>query len=839
MTIWRQSLSVWQFQDTMNKLFDDPIFQLNEQGGHDAEFIPLITSEEEESMNKQEFDKELPILPLRNNVLFPGVVIPITVGRDKSIKLIQDANKGNKIIGVVSQKNQDKEAPEFEDLHSTGTVAQIVRLLKMPDGSSTAIIQGKRRFEMVEQTQSEPYLKAKVQMLEEQKVDIKDKETNILIENVKELALQIIQESPNIPSEASFAIGNIDSPTFLVNFISSNMNADVAKKQGMLEELNFVKRATKLMEHLTLEVQMLEMRNEIQNKVKQDIDKQQRDYFLQQQMRTIQEELGDNPHQDDIKQLEDRAKKKKWTEKEEKLFNKELDRLARMNPQGAEYSVQLNYLDLILDLPWGHFSKDKLDLKRAEKILDRDHYGLEDVKERILEYLAVLKLKGNMKSPILCFYGPPGVGKTSLGKSIAEAIGRKYVRMSLGGLHDESEIRGHRKTYIGAMPGRVIQQLKKTEYSNPVFILDEIDKIGRGNHGDPSSALLEVLDPEQNHSFYDNYLETEYDLSKVMFIATANNLASIQGPLRDRMEIIDVSGYTIEEKIEIAKRHLLPKQLKEHGLEKADFKVDKRILEKVIEGYTNESGVRGLDKKIAKLVRSRARQKAMEETFDPKLTLEDVKAFLGPARERNAYDNNKVAGVVTGLAWTSVGGDILFIESSITKGKGKLTLTGNLGDVMKESAVIALEFLKSHSHWLGIPQSVFDEHNVHIHVPEGATPKDGPSAGITMLTSLASLFTQKRVKKNLAMTGEITLRGEVLPVGGIKEKILAAKRANIKEIILCEKNRKDIEDIKPDYLKGLTFHYVKWMKEVLDIALTDEPVENPIKIESTLKKVSS
>ena len=822
----------------MKNQFDDNFFQLAGGGEHDAEFIPLITSEEEENMNKQQFDEELPILPLRNNVLFPGVVIPITVGRDKSIKLIQDANKGNKIIGVVSQRNQEEEAPEFADLHQTGTVAQIIRLLKMPDGSSTAIIQGKRRFEMLEQTQAEPYLKAKVSMMTEPKVNKKDAQFKAMIENVKEMALTIIRESPNIPSEASFAIGNIDSPTFLVNFISSNMNADVSKKQGMLEELDFTKRTQMLLEHLSLEVQMLEMRNEIQNKVKQDIDKQQRDYFLQQQMRTIQEELGDNPFQDDIRRMEERAKKKKWGDKEKHLFEKELDRLQRMNPQGAEYSVQLNYLDLFLDLPWNEYSKDNLDLKRAAKILDRDHYGLEDVKERILEYLAVLKLKGNMKSPILCFYGPPGVGKTSLGKSIAEALGRKYVRMSLGGLHDESEIRGHRKTYIGAMPGRIIQQLKKSSFSNPVMVLDEIDKLGRSNHGDPSSALLEVLDPEQNNNFYDNYLETEYDLSKVMFIATANSLASIQGPLRDRMEIIEVSGYTVEEKIEIAKKHLLPKQLREHGLETKDIKVDKRTLEKIIEGYTNESGVRGLDKKVAKLVRGRARQKAMGEDFEPKITLEDVKDFLGPARERTRYDNNKVAGVVTGLAWTSVGGDILFIESSITKGKGKLTLTGNLGDVMKESAIIALEFLKSHSSWLGVPQELFDQHNVHIHVPEGATPKDGPSAGITMLTSLASLFTQKRVKKNLAMTGEITLRGEVLPVGGIKEKILAAKRAGIKEIVLCEKNKKDIEEIKADYVKGLEFHYVKTMKQVLDVALTEDDVENPIQLSAELKKVS-
>lgn len=815
----------------MDNIFDETLLNLNRKGEQDAEFIPLITSEEEESMNKQEFGDELPILSLRNNVLFPGVVIPITVGRDKSIKLIQDANKGNKIIGVVSQKDQEEESPEFHDLHSIGTVAQIVRLLKMPDGSSTVIIQGKRRFQMLEPTQSEPYIRAKVKLLSEPTFDTKNKQLGMMIENIKELALQIIRDSPNIPSEASFAIGNIDSPTFLVNFICSNMNADVSKKQEMLEELDIQKRASKVMEHLEMESQMLEMRNEIQQKVRQDLDKQQRDYFLHQQMRTIQEELGDNPQMEDVNDLQERAAKKNFGEKEGKLFRKELDKLQRMNPQGAEYSVQLNYLDLFLDLPWNEFSEDNLDLKRAEKILDRDHYGLEDVKERILEYLAVLKLKNNMKAPILCFYGPPGVGKTSLGKSIAEALGRKYIRMSLGGLHDESEIRGHRKTYIGAMPGRIITQLKKSEYSNPVFVLDEIDKLGRSNHGDPSSALLEVLDPEQNHSFYDNYLETEYDLSRVMFIATANNLSTIQGPLRDRMEIIDVTGYTVEEKIEIAKQHLIPKQLEEHGLTKKDFSIDKKLIEKVVEGYTNESGVRGLDKRLAKLVRSRARQKAMEQEFEVKLTAEDLFEFLGPDRERTKYDNNKVAGVVTGLAWTSVGGDILFIESSITKGKGRLTLTGNLGDVMKESAVIALEFLKAHSDWLHLDQAIFDEHNVHIHVPEGATPKDGPSAGITMLTSLASLFTQRKVKKNLAMTGEITLRGEVLPVGGIKEKILAAKRAKITEIILCEKNKQDIDKIKADYVKGLTFHFVRTMKEVLDIALTDQLVENPVKIE--------
>ena len=814
----------------MNDIFEKTLLQLAGNGETEAEFIPLITSEEEKQMNSQDFPDELPILPLRNNVLFPGVVIPITVGRDKSIKLIQEANKGTKIIGVVSQKNQEEENPSFDDLHSIGTVAQIIRLLKMPDGSSTVIIQGKRRFKMVSPTQTEPYLKAKVDLLVEPEVDKKNKELTLMFKTIKDLALQIIRDSPNIPSEASFAIGNIDSPTFLVNFISSNMNADVHKKQEMLEQLDLKKRVEMVMEHLSMEIQMLEMRNEIQSKVRRDLDRQQREYFLHQEIKTIQDELGDNPQAQDVEDMRTRADSKKWDEKVAKIFNKELERFQRMNPQGAEYSVQLNYLDLLLELPWGEYSTDKLDLKRAAKILDKDHYGLEDVKKRILEYLAVLKLKGNMKSPILCFYGPPGVGKTSLGRSISEALGRKYIRMSLGGVHDESEVRGHRKTYIGAMPGRIIQNIKKAGISNPVFVLDEIDKLGKSNHGDPSSAMLEVLDPEQNHEFYDNYVETEYDLSRVMFIATANNLSTIPGPLRDRMEIIEVNGYTVEEKIEIVKRHLVPKQIEEHGITKKDFSIDAKIIETVIEEYTSESGVRGLDKKIAKLVRNRARQIAMEEEIQPKVTKEELFTVLGAGRGRTKYDNNSVAGVVTGLAWTSVGGDILFIESSITKGKGKLTLTGNLGDVMKESAVIALEYLKAHSDWLNLSQEVFDNFNVHIHVPEGATPKDGPSAGITMLTSLASLFSQRKVKKSLAMTGEITLRGEVLPVGGIKEKILAAKRASIKEIILCEKNKKDIEEINPTYLKGLKFHYVKTMKEVIDIALTKEKVDNAIEV---------
>ncbi|MFM7473614.1 MAG: endopeptidase La, partial [Crocinitomicaceae bacterium] len=649
----------------MSELFNAAFLNVHAMDS-DAEFIPLITAEEEENINKQKFPTELPILPLRNNVLFPGVVIPITVGRDKSIKLIQEANKGNKIIGVVSQRDQDQESPEFNDLHEIGTVAQIIRLLKMPDGSSTVIIQGKRRFQITTPLQTEPYMRATVEILKETPVDKKDKELDVMFKTIKDLALQIIRDSPNIPSEAQFAIGNIDSPTFLVNFISSNMNADVSKKQQMLEEMDMKKRVLMVLEHLTMEVQLLEMRNEIQNKVKKDLDKQQREYFLHQQMRTIQDELGDNPQTQDVRELEERAKSKKWSETVEKSFKKELEKLQRMNPQGAEYTVQLNYLDLLLDLPWSDFTKDNLDLNRAKKILERDHFGLEKVKERILEYLAVLKLKGNMKSPILCFYGPPGVGKTSLGKSIAEALGRKYVRMSLGGVHDEAEIRGHRKTYIGAMPGRIMQNLKKASSANPVFVLDEIDKLGRSNHGDPSSALLEVLDPEQNHAFYDNYGESEFDLSKVMCIATANSLNEIQGPLRDRMEIIEVNGYTIEEKIEIAKRHLLPKQIQEHGISAKNISIDKKTIESLIEEYTNESGVRGLDKVVAKLVRNRARQIAMEESYEEKVTSADLFTYLGAGRKRTKYDNNEVAGVVTGLAWTSVGGDILFIESSLT-----------------------------------------------------------------------------------------------------------------------------------------------------------------------------
>lgn len=807
----------------MSDFSEEDIIHIAEEldASPDQGYIPLISEEEEDRINEEVFAEVMPILALRNNVLFPGTVIPITVGREKSVKLIKAVNKGNKTLGVVSQRNQEDEDPQFDDLYSIGTIAQVIRTIKMPDGNTTVILQGKRKFELLEMVETVPYFKGAIRVFEESKF-VGDDSTTVLIRTVKDLANKIIKENPNIPNETTMAINNIESPRFLVNFISSNLNVGVDKKQEIMETTNFEERVMKVLEHLSYEIQTLELQNEIQAKVRKEMDRQQKEYFLQQQIRTIQDELGGGPQDQDLRDLRERSLTKKWSETVAKIFNKELDKLQRMNPQGAEYTVQLNYLDLLLDLPWGELTTDILDLKRAEKILNRDHYGLEKVKTRILEYLAVLKLKGDMKSPILCFYGPPGVGKTSLGKSIAEALGRKYVRMSLGGLHDESEIRGHRKTYIGAMPGRVMQNLKKAESSNPVFILDEIDKLGRSNHGDPSSALLEVLDPEQNSKFYDNYVETEFDLSRVMFIATANNIGEVQGPLRDRMELIEVNGYTIEEKIEIAKRHLIPRQLEEHGITAKHLSIDKKVLEKVVEEYTNESGVRGLDKLVAKIVRNRAKQIAMEEEYEVKISTEDLVKILGPGHGRTKYDNNDVAGVVTGLAWTSVGGDILFIESSLTPGKGKLTLTGNLGDVMKESAVIALEYLKSHATDFGLSVEDMDNTNVHIHVPEGATPKDGPSAGITMLTSLASSFKKVKVKKNLAMTGEITLRGDVLPVGGIKEKILAAKRAKIKEIILCEKNRQDVEEINADYIKGLTFHYVTKMEQVLAIALTKE-----------------
>jgi ATP-dependent Lon protease len=811
----------------MSDIFEKDFIDLSNIIDQEPEFIPLISEEEEDKMNKEDVPTELPILPIRNNVLFPGVVIPITVGRDKSIKLIEEAYNGDKTIGVVSQIKASVENPEPIDCHKIGTVAHIIKRLKMPDGSTTVIIQGKRRFQVEHFVQTEPYFKAKVTGLKDAKIDPATDKNQALVSSMKDMAMRIIKENPNIPSEATFAIKNIESPTFLVNFIASNLSSEVPKKQELLEQNEIIKRIELVLEQLSHEIKMLSMKNEIHSKVKLDMDRQQREYFLNQQMRTIQDELGGNPVENEVNEFRKRAVDKKWSKKVEKAFNKELQKLGRMNPQGAEYSVQLNYIDLILELPWGDYSKDDFNLKKASKILDRDHFGLEKVKERILEYLAVLKLKGDMKSPILCLYGPPGVGKTSLGKSVAEAIGRKYVRMSLGGLHDESEIRGHRRTYIGAMPGRILQNLKKAGKSNPVFVLDEIDKIGRSHQGDPSSALLEVLDPEQNNKFNDNFVELDYDLSNVLFIATANNLGSIQGPLRDRMEIIEVNGYTVEEKIQIAKKHLIPKQIEAHGLSKKDINIPTSVLEKIVEEYTGESGVRGLEKRVAKLVRNRAKEIAMKEKYTAKISVSQLLDILGPAHSKAKYIGNEYAGVVTGLAWTSIGGDILNIETSLTKGKGKLTLTGSLGDVMKESAVLALQYLKAHSALVGLKQELFDNWDVHLHVPEGATPKDGPSAGITMLTAMASAFTQRKVKANLAMTGEITLRGAVLPVGGIKEKILAAKRANIKEIILCQKNEKDILDINPKYLEGLKFHYVTHMDEVLKLALMKQRVKNP------------
>ncbi|WP_417369422.1 endopeptidase La [Flavobacterium beibuense] len=793
----------------------------------DADLIPLMTPEDEEEMNREVLPADLPILPLRNMVLFPGVVIPITAGRDKSIKLINEANAGGKIIGVVAQKDEKVEEPTANDIHKIGTVARILRVLKMPDGNTTVIIQGKKRFEIDEVTAEEPYLRATVKEVNEDRPEKDDAEFNTIIDSIKELAIQIIKESPNIPTEATFAIKNIESDSFLVNFVSSNMSLTVKEKQELLAEGSLKNRALETLRHMNLELQKLELKNDIQSKVRFDLDQQQREYFLHQQMKTIQEELGGVSHDQEIEEMRKKGKNKKWNTKTKEHFDKEVSKLQRMNPQAAEYGIQRNYLELMLDLPWNEFSKDKFDLKRAEKILHRDHFGLEDVKKRIIEYLAVLKLRNDMKSPILCLYGPPGVGKTSIGKSVAEALGREYIRISLGGLRDEAEIRGHRKTYIGAMPGRIIQSIKKAGTSNPVFVLDEIDKLSVGPSGDPSSALLEVLDPEQNSEFYDNFLELGYDLSKVMFIATSNNMSTIQPALRDRMEIINMTGYTIEEKVEIAKRHLLPKQLKEHGLTDKDLSIGKKQMEKIVTGYTRESGVRGLEKQIAKMVRHTAKCIAMEEEYNHKATEADIIEVLGsPRMERDKYENNEVAGVVTGLAWTSVGGDILFIESLLSKGKGSLTMTGNLGNVMKESATIALEYIKANAEQLGISPEVISSYNVHIHVPEGATPKDGPSAGIAMLTSLVSSFTQKRVKKNLAMTGEITLRGRVLPVGGIKEKILAAKRAGIKEVILCEENRRDIEEIKQEYLQGLTFHYVSDMQEVVKHAITDQKVKN-------------
>jgi ATP-dependent Lon protease len=797
----------------------------------DAEIIPIISSDEDLS-ELDDFPEELPILPLRNTVLFPGVIIPITVGREKSVQLVKEVYKKDKWLGAVAQKDINIEDPVFEDINEIGTVAKLLKVLDMPDGNTTVIIQGRKRFKLNAITTYDPYLKGEVTMLDNAKEMPENENFTALLSSLKDLSLQIIKQSSSIPNEASFAIRNIEEPTQLINFVCSNLNIDLEKKQELLELDNMEERAEEVLKALSVELQMVELKNQIQKKVKTDLDKQQRDYLLNQQLKTIQEELGGSPNELEIKELSEKAAKKKWSKEVKSVFDKELSKLQRMNPAAMEYSIQLNYLDVLVTLPWNEFTKDNFDLNRAQKVLDKDHFGLDQVKERIVEYLAVLKLKNDMKSPILCLVGPPGVGKTSLGKSIAKALGRKYIRMSLGGLRDEAEIRGHRKTYIGAMPGRIIQSLKKAKSSNPVFVLDEIDKVtGSTVNGDPSSALLEVLDPEQNTTFYDNFLEVEYDLSKVMFIATANTMSTIHPALRDRMEVIDVSGYLMEEKVEIAKRHLIPKQLDEHGLKKSQVSFTKDIIENLIDNYTRESGVRLLEKTVAKVIRNKAKSLVLNEDFSKRVTKDDLKKVLGaPRYQRDKDTDHDIAGVVTGLAWTAVGGEILFIEVSLSPGEGRLTLTGSLGDVMKESATLAFAYLKSNADELGIDNRLFNNYNVHIHIPEGATPKDGPSAGITMYTALASALTQRKVRPSLAMTGEITLRGKVLPVGGIKEKILAAKRSNITEIVLSKENLKDIEEIKADYIQGVNFHYVEDVMDVLKIALLKEKVDNPKKL---------
>ena len=789
----------------------------------EMDFLPIIPLNEsdQEDLNGIEVPAEIALLPLRNTVLFPGVVLPITVGRDKSIKAVNDAYKGDKLIGVVAQKDSSIEDPALKDLEHIGTIAKIVKLIKMPDGGTTIIIQGKNRFLIESIFEQDPYFKAKIKKLEEEESP-KDEDFNAYVANIKDLAADIVQLSPNIPSEASIILRNIENPAFLIHFVSSNLNTDIKDKQRLLELNQIRQRADLLMQLLQKELQFAELKNKVTTKTRTELDKQQREYFLQQQMKSIKEELGGDGNVQEVKEMQKKADAKKWPAAAKEMFKKGIEKLERMHPSTPDYSVVYNHLDLMLDLPWETYTEDHYDLKKAKKTLDIDHYGMYKIKERILEYLAVLKLKGDMKSPILCFVGPPGIGKTSLGRSIANAIGRKYVRLSLGGLHDESEIRGHRKTYIGAMPGRILQSIRKVKSSNPVMILDEIDKVGSDFRGDPSSALLEVLDPEQNHTFYDNYLESEYDLSKVLFIATANNVQNIQPALRDRLEIIDLSGYAVEEKIEIAKRHLFPKQKELHGLKSSNFKINDKVLEKIIQDYTRESGVRELDRQLASIMRYQARQLVLKGKLKASITPEDIEKMLGkPKYSNDIYKTANMAGVAVGLAWTYVGGEILFIETSLSDGKGELKLTGNLGNVMKESASTALTYLQSTANKYKLDRKLFEKKNIHVHVPEGAVPKDGPSAGVTMMTSIASAITGKRVKPFLAMTGEITLRGQVLPVGGIKEKVLAAKRAGLKEIILCWQNQKDVEEIESDFIKGIKFHYVKNMGQVLEMALVD------------------
>ena len=798
----------------------------------DSELIPILADGDDSELTNIDVPDILPILPLRNTVMFPGVVMPITVGRQKSLQLVQEVYRGNRLLGTIAQKDGSIDDPTKEDLYEIGTIAQILKILEMPDGTTSVIIQGKRRFEVIDYTQEFPYFKAKVNPLEDIQPQDDTVEFSAIVGSLKDLSIRIAQYSMHISPEASFAVKNIENSTFLINFVCSNTDLKVDEKQVLLGIGDIKERGVQAISYLVREVQMAELKKDIQTKVKAELDQQQREYLLNQQMKTIQDELGGNPAEQEIQDFREKAKDKKWSDDTAKHFEKEVHKLSRLNPAAGEYSVQYSYCQTLLDLPWNEYTDDNFDLKRASAVLDEDHYGLEKVKERILEHLAVLKLKNDMKSPILCLYGPPGVGKTSLGRSIAKALGRNFIRMSLGGLHDEAEIRGHRKTYIGAMPGRILQNIKKAKSSNPVFILDELDKVSKDFHGDPASALLEVLDPEQNFEFHDNYVELEYDLSKVMFIATANTLNTIAPALRDRLELIEVSGYLVEEKIEIAQRHLIPKQLENHGVAADSVKFSNEIIQFIVENYTRESGVRELDKKIARVIRRIAKKIAFEENYNIQLTVSDIREYLGVRQyTKEIYQGNNFAGVVTGLAWTAVGGEILYVETSLSKGKSNLTLTGNLGDVMKESAMLALEYIRSHAEAIGINPEVFDRYNVHVHVPEGAIPKDGPSAGITMVTSIASAFTQRKVRENLAMTGEITLRGKVLPVGGIKEKILAAKRAGIKEIILSEANRKDLEEIKEVYISGLKFHHVETIQEVLNIALLDEKVESPLKIE--------